>query len=221
MKVNAKYYNAINTTPKEVQETKYGKVQIYSLNDFPTLCSANTSKGKFHIWSNNGGTDYKLLIEDNYFSELHELYTKEINELWLEFYDKLDKSKKAIMKKIFLPISLAVLSIMIGLSFLPESLETVKTVASWILMIGVVVVSVKVNKKINNGLMESKNHAVSKIQEVITEKRFNELIDLQDEFIKKYYKEQYVAMYGEESFDLDEKTEELDENKMLESNDKK
>lgn len=205
MKINPKFYDLINKEPKSVQETKFGKIEIHSLNDYPYLYNMYISKRNFTYWSNKGGSDYKLLIEDSFYEVMKDLYSKRVNENWLEFYEKIEKNRKKTLFAQYLPITLVSLVIMIVVSMLLSGTQF------YLLGSGAVVVAfffiTRVLSKNNNSVFDSlRNEAVEKIKLIVGVEHFDKLLDDQDSFIKKFYDDQRAQM-GIENEETSESTE--------------
>ena len=89
MRINDRiYFYADEEKKLETQELENHNLEIYSLNDYPDLLEEFTNKGKFAVWSSRDGVDYRLFIEEGYKKEVKELYSKDINNIWLKFWDK-------------------------------------------------------------------------------------------------------------------------------------
>ncbi len=212
MKINAKYYNVINTTPKEIQQTSLGKIEIYSLNDYPELYNSHTPKGRFTVWVNKGGPDYKLLVEDEYYETLEPLYSSEINEVWLKFYNFITSSRKKMLLTILLPAGI----ILMGLIALINYVLPISEDASLYSTIGLFIVFFIINKfltnKINKIVDASRDEHIDEIRNILTPLYFEELLTKQEDFVKEFYKKQYIEQYGEEGYDEKPSDEQLDDN---------
>ncbi len=203
MKINAKYFDIINTEPIEIQETSNGKIEIHYLNDYPMIYNAYISRGQFTCWSNKGGTDYKLLIEKSFCEEMKDLYCKEINELWLEFYNYVAEAKKKAFVQHFLPLSIIMMVLIFLLNaFIPEAYSTVTLISSVVLIMIYFLGNNYLKLRANRAVGNKKNQTVDKIEELLGKDRFNEILDLQEKFTKDFF-EQRKAEY-EESKENDE-----------------
>ncbi len=201
MKINQKYYDVITTEPFDVHTTELGKVEMHSLNDYPTLHTQNTSQGRFAVWFNKGGDDYKLLVDNNYYETLKPLYTKEINQIWLEFYNFITKERKKALLMILLPVAILLLLFVVLISYVIEMDADARLYVTIGIFILFFVANKIINSKINKMVERTRNDSIDKIKDELGESTFNNLLDAQEEFVKAYYKEKYVEQYGEEGYE--------------------
>lgn len=189
MKINEKYYDTINGEPLSVQETKLGNIQIYCLNDYPHIYDTYISRGQFTCWSNKGGKDYKLLIESSFNVGMKDLYTKRVNECWLEFYDYIEVIKTKALKFQFIPLSMGIFIVLILISmFTPEAYEMASFIVSIVLLVAFLILTNYLKVKNNKSVQMKKNETVNKIELILGKDRFNEILDLQEQFAKDFYK---------------------------------
>lgn len=190
MKINAKYFDLINKEPRMVQKTKKGDVEIHSLNDYPQLYNSNIAKCQFTFWSNNGTTTYKLLIEDSFYDVMKDLYSEEVNGIWLEFYEEVTLARKNAVIKGLIPMSAIVFASIAALGFIPEEYSAVGNYVGVGLIAVFLVVNVLRNKKINEKMKTMNIAAIDKIKKAVTETHFDELLDNQEVFVEEFYNKQ-------------------------------
>ncbi len=201
MKMNKKYYNAINTTPIEVQETSHGKIEVHSLNKYKQLHDTYVPKGRFVTWVSDGKGPYKLLIEDEFAEVMGDLYTAPVNERWLDFYECLEKARNKANLTILLPVSISlILSVALVQYVLPID-DSIKLYISLAVIVGFFFLNKVVNKSINQKADDLRQTAITSIKGVVGEEKFEKLLDTQEEWKKEYFKKQYEAMYGEDSYE--------------------
>lgn len=197
MKINAKYYNIINTTPLDVQNTDMGVVEIHSLNDYPQLFATHALKSKFTMWCCDGVGPYKLLIEDGYYETMGRLYESDINSIWLNFYKDINVAKKKTFLTILLPVFLVIFFILGFLNFTDFVQDEYKFPITATFLIIVFIVNTFVNKHVAAKVKQMNLVAIDKIKTNIGGAKFDELLDAQEAYVKEFFKKQYEETYGE------------------------
>lgn len=200
MKINKKYFDAINTNPIDIQETKAGNLRIYSMNEYPEIHSSNTAKASFTFWSNKGGNEYKLLIDEEYYNTLRPLYDAKISEVWLEFYDTLTKERNKMLLKIMLPITIVMFALIILTSVLLIDNSSMRMYITVLLLIIFFVVNRFFNIKVDKHVAAIKDKSIDKIRNILGTTKFEELLTSQEKFVEAYYKKQYIEKYGEDGY---------------------
>ena len=71
--------------PFEVQEFDGRKIELFYMNDYDIILADQINKGKFAVWSSNDGFNYRLYLEKGLYEKVKELYTPEINKIWVDF----------------------------------------------------------------------------------------------------------------------------------------
>ena len=61
------------------------------MNDYDAILADQINKGKFTVWSSNDGFNYRLFLEKGCYETVKELYTAQINKIWVDFWDKTEK----------------------------------------------------------------------------------------------------------------------------------
>ncbi len=201
MKINKKYYDYIDTEPNEVQNLELGTVQIYSMNDYPSIHELQKRNARFSMWINKGGNDYKLLVDDEYKNTLQGLYVPEVNNVWLEYYNNLDKEEKRARLTHQLPTAIVFSLILVVVYYFLPLESTGKLIASVILLILVLLVNKALNKIVTKKVNILKDAALDKIGSLIGQKNFDDLLNKQNKFLEDYYKKLYVEKYGEEGYE--------------------
>ena len=213
MKINAKIYNSVKTTPFDVQNLENGStVELHSLNKNEELFNLYGPKAKFAIWTCNGSKNYRLLIEDGYYAVMRELYGKRVNLCWINFWDEVDKKRKKIMLTLFLPLTILVLGVAILLAALGKELgDTGQMIAMVLTLVFFIVGNVFINKKIDKVIQTSNSVAVENIKNIVGHKHFDELLEAQ----RVYYDEFFGITEDEESINSEDevKEENKEENK--------
>ncbi len=204
MKINSKYYNKINTTPFLVQETKSGTIELYKLKDYPEIYNLTVSKGRFYFWSANGTDLYKLLLEEEYFEELKDLYSKRTNEVQIKFYKDIDVVKKSVMLKCFLPLTIAICILFVIITLFVGADSGFQMPLYLVVIIGFVGVNSYINRKMNLTLTQLNGVALDELKNILGASRFEELLDQQDAYIEEFYRKQRAELGIEEPDDFAE-----------------
>ncbi|MCR5307924.1 MAG: hypothetical protein K6E24_02905 [bacterium] len=213
MKYNEKQFYQSITEPIETQEMSNGsKIDLHYMNDEPFFMD-NINKSRFSVWASGDGKNYKLFVEKGLYDETSELYTKDVNEIWMEFWAKIDRMKKRYLLFVLLPILLVLAAAFILISiFAPNNV--------WLLVgvVGVIIVGSLFASSFLNRKMQVENlNAANRIRDKIGLERFKQILEAQDAYITKFY-DDLQAKYEEEDR-LVEEAENLDEIEAI-ANDK-
>ena len=104
MKYNDKQFFESKTEAFEVQEMNNGStIELHYMDEEPFYMD-NINRSRFSVWSSPNGKNYKLFIDKGLYEVTNELYTKDINEIWMEFWDKYDKMRKKVLFFFLLPL---------------------------------------------------------------------------------------------------------------------
>lgn len=211
MKTNPKLYHvADQVKPLEVQKIDDKEVEIYLMGDFNGIKEEFTiGKEQFAVWSSEDGVNYRLFLEDGYYKELGELYTAQINKIWLDFWDEAEGLSTRHTKKFLYPLMFLAVLVGIGsmaLSTVIGDVSNYIAIGCFILMfIGMIVSQKFIKNKITRANIESRN----KIIKLLGEKKFDALINKQSEYIDEFFANLYPE---DENYD----DEESDDSKQLE-----
>jgi len=197
MKLNPKIYKNLNQEPFLEQEIEGVKVAFYDMNETQYL-TQYAGRGKFALWTSNGGDDYKVLIEKSYYEALQPFYDYDVNKIWIDFLSNAGNITKK-MSRLFLIPSLIfyVLISTLALLFLEDQIVPI--------FLGVIVVIFGINifqtRVTSNKVREANIQAQDQIRETLGATTFDQLVVAQEEHYKNYFK-----------FDEEEKVESQDEN---------
>ncbi len=202
MKLNPKVYKTLNQEPFLEQEIEGIKVAFYDMNETKYL-TQYAGRGKFALWTSNGGNDYKVLIEKSYYEALQPFYDYDVNKIWIEFLTNAGNITKK-MSRLFLIPSLIfyVLVSTLALLFLEDQIVPI--------FLGVIVVIFGINifqtRATSNKVREANIKAQDQIREALGETTFDQLVDAQEEHYKNYFKfdEEIVESQDENSNKEDE-----------------
>ena len=119
MRINPKIYRAIDSAePFETQEFDGRKIELYFMNGFDGIQEEFIGKGQFAVWTSDDGFNYRMLIEEGYYNVVGELYSQDINKIWVEFWDKTDAISKKFTRFFMIPMMIIVVAVVIICNFL-------------------------------------------------------------------------------------------------------
>ena len=187
MRLNPKAYKlADGYTPIETQEFDGRIVEIYNMDDFDMLYNQNVPKGKFVLWTSENGKDYRLFIEKGFHNEVKELYTAQINKIWLDFWDQCDDVSKKFNFRILLPLCLVCIVLYIIISL-------INAIASFAiyLKIGILAIfiigMIVLNRLTKNKIADLNKSSVALIKESLTEEGFENVLERQRTYIDDFF----------------------------------
>lgn len=210
MQLNNRVYTQLTGEPVEVQNLEGHDVEIYILDDYPDVLNEFINKGKFAVWSSVDGKNYKLAIEKGYYEELKELYSCEVNDAWLKFWDECEVISNGFSKKIILPATAAIIVIFVVLMALSSKLGSVSTYLTLGLAIVYVLAVLILRKLTTNKINESNRKALDIIKAHMGEDHFNDLLERQRNYIDEYY--DLLAKKADEEFEREEQARLEEEN---------
>lgn len=189
MRINPKAYNIVSeSTPIDVQEFDSRIIEVYYLNEFEALMQEFINKGKFAVWSSEDGVNYRLFVEEGYYNELKQLYTQPINKIWVDFWDSCESLTKKSTTRIIIPGTVVSVILCLLTSLLPPEVSTWATIAVvGVAFIGMMVVNRYTKKKIYDENVRS----VDLIKKQIGSKNFENLLELQKDYMERYYDSMY------------------------------
>ena len=207
--MNQKLYQiAEGQTPYEVQNLNGHNVEVYLMDDFEGVKEEYVVKsGKFAVWTSLDGVNYRLFLENGYYDVVKDLYTPEVNQIWMDFWDKADNVSKRFSKMFVYPMMTVAVVLCIVSIFLGEKMGNAGT---WVILgvliamfIGMIFVNTKTKKTIVAENAKSRDLVV----ELLGAEKFDALLDEQ----KKYMDSFFENLYPEDEEDsLDELDDEVD-----------
>ena len=202
MKVNVKLYNVVtNQQPLDVQNIDGRVVEIYNMDEFENVKNDFIRQGRFAVWSSVDGSNYRIFIEPGYFNEFKELYSLEINRIWVNFWDACEKFSRTTTFKITIPTTGVALAGCLLLSVLPGLKGTeLSSYLSIALVIVAFVVMMFSNSRAKRKIQEENVKSVDLIKKELGEKRFEELIEARKGYTEKYF----AALYPEDEVESTE-----------------
>ena len=213
MKYNEKQFYQSVTEPFEVQEMDNGaKISLHYMNDEPFFMD-NINKTRFSVWSSGDGVNYKIFVEKGDYEITKELFTKDVNAIWMDFLTSIDKMRKKYIFCIMLPMLLVFLGILITISILFPNKGWILFVALAVIIVASLIPSALLSKK-----MQAENvKAASKVRDYVGVERFKQIIEEQDKYMEKFYDD--LQKKYEEEDKIAEEAENLDQIEA-EANDK-
>ena len=193
MKYNEKQFYQSKTEPFETQEMSNGaKIELHYMNEEPFF-NENINKARFSSWASADGKNYKLFIEKGLYEITSDLYSKEVNEIWMNFWATIDKMRKRYIFCIMLPMLAVFLTAFILMSiFIPNQ------VWGYIIALIIVLVSSLLASSMLSKKMQIENiNAASKVRDYVGLEKFKGIVDDQEKYIEKYY-EDLQKKYEEE-----------------------
>ena len=193
MKYNDKQFYQSTTEAFEVQEMNNGaKVELHYMDDEPFYMD-NINRSRFSEWSTPNGKDYKLFIDKGLYDVTKDLYTKEVNEVWMEFWDRLQSLRKKVFFFFLFPLVGVFFAIFITLSLLFPNQILYLLIALGVLLVIYVITMSMFNKK-----AQAENiAAAARVRDAVGLDKFKGLIEDQQKYIEKYY-EDLQKKYEEE-----------------------
>ncbi|MCL2521739.1 MAG: hypothetical protein FWE36_02650 [Erysipelotrichales bacterium] len=202
VKINERYYAKITSEPFEVQEIDGKNIELHKMNE-NSFYAQFANQGRFFFWSTKDSVNYKLVIEYGYYEAMKALYTKEINLIWLAYYEESEKARKRIFTKIVLPV-LIVYVILTLLLFTLLDDDTHRMIALIGSLAFVFIGSRFLSSSMRRKFMAQHVETMDKIKKVLGKKQFEKLADIQDKYRRNFFKieeeveEQVALEYVEE-----------------------
>lgn len=189
-------YVPVPSTPFEVQQCGKHSVELYYMNDYADVLKEFTAQGKFAVWSSKDGVNYRLAVEKNYFEKLHELYTVEVNEIWLGFWDKCDTLQSNFSRHLVLPLTIGVLVLFLLFANwnnffkgaqMQDGLQLGLTLG---IPFAFLIVMMFLRKNIYNKVALAQQESLAKIKELFGENKYTSLLKNQRTYIDEYFDNQ-------------------------------
>ena len=207
MRINPKLYSvAEGIQPIETQEFDNRKIELYYMGDFNGVEEEFINKGQFAVWSSVDGVNYRLFLEKGYYETVGELYTLQVNKIWVEFWDKTEVISKKFSRYVIIPLMVVALIACIGSMFLGSIGNFVAIGILVVAFIAMMVCNSKTKKKIMAENINSRDQIIK----LLGENRFDKLLDAQKEYMDEYYQKLYPQ--DEEVEDDSDKNEASDSN---------
>ena len=193
MKYNEKQFFQSQTEPFETQEMANGsKIELHYMNEEPFFMD-NINKSRFLAWSSADGKNYKLFVEKGLYDITSELYTKDVNEIWMNFWAKIDNMRRKYIFFVMLPLLAVFITAFILISIFVPNTMWILIVALVVLLIGSLFASSMLSRK-----MQIANiNAATEVRDKVGVERFQQIVKDQEAYIEKFYQD-LQAKYEEE-----------------------
>ena len=211
MKLNAKLYRKLTGEPFLTQEIDGKKVEFYYMNDTPFLVQF-ASKARFAVWATDG-FNYKVLIEKKYYEAMEPFYAHKVNQIWVNFLEKVGKVNKKINTMFIIPtmIFYAIVAFVATIYFANYMLQVLFGLLALIIISNMVQ-----NRYITKKVREQNVNTQNEIRDAIGHEAFEKLIQAQQVHYHEYFKFEDDVIEAEDVTDGEENAEQTDEPDKLE-----
>lgn len=190
MKMLPKDYAKAVGTPFRVEKYNDATLEMYYLNDRSDFHKF-ASRGRFSVWTSDG-VNYRLFVEKGYYESVTDLYTNEVNTIWLDFTNTIYAQQRK-MSRMYMMVSMIVLLIVLGASIglqqiISDQADNVFLAAMVVLFIGLFVSSNRQQKKLRTLVSDENKKATQLIKDTLGETRFQGILEGQEKYYEAYYK---------------------------------
>lgn len=210
MKLNPRVFKNLNTEPFLEQDIDGQKVSFYDMNETQYL-TQYAGRGKFAIWTSNGGDEYKVLIEKSYYEALEPFYSYDVNKIWLNFLTSASQITRKMSMWFLIPTMVIYLAVAaVATIYFPEQIIAV--------LLGLIIVIFGSNiiqtRLTSNRVKEANINAQNQIRETLGNEVFDGLVQAQEDHYKAYFKfEEEAQEDSEEPISVDAEVVEEDKDK--------
>ncbi len=186
-------YVPVVSTPFEVQQCGKHTVELYYMNEYKDVLKEFTQQGKFAVWSSKDGVNYRLAVEKQYYEQLKELYSVEVNTTWLGFWDDCDLIQTKFSRTIVLPVTLVVVLVFILFANwnnffkgakMPDGIQLGFTIGIPLVYLFVMMF---LRKNIYNKIAASQQKNLAIIKDHFGENKYASLLKAQRSYIDSYF----------------------------------
>ena len=207
MKLNPKIYNQLTNEPVETQTVNGKKVEFHYMDDTPYLFQF-ASRGRFAVWTSDG-KDYKVLIESKYHKALSDFYTTEVNEIWLNFLEKVSQLSRKMNLMFLIPTVILYIAVgFLASVYLPNDIWSI----IFAMIVLVIFSNIFQSRMINKSVRLENNLAQDQIRQLIGNEKFNNLVDAQERHYKEYFKFDEEVAHPDDVENIEEVESENKEN---------
>ena len=202
MKINQKLYVLGDSLePIEVQEFDGRKIELYYLED-EVVKTDFINKSQFAVWSSVDGKNYRLFLEEGYYNAVPRLYSKDVNQIWVNFWDTTEAITQKTSRFILIPMMVVCIGLCVASFFIPGNTASYIIIGILIAaFIAMIVVNSMTRKKVMAENMKSRDL----IAGVLGQDEFDNILKTQKDYMDAYYQ----AMYPDD--EPEEETEEVAE----------
>lgn len=207
MKLNARVYRSLTSEPFLKQEINDRTVEFHYMNDTPFLFQF-ASKARFAVWASDG-VNYKVLIESKYYDAMKPFYSREINEIWINFLQRVSKLNRKINRIFLIPMLL----LYVVIAFVASAYFDQYMLQILLGLLVVIIISNTVQNRIVTKRVRQENlDTQNQIRAFIGDEAFEELIQAQQAHYQAYFN-------FEEDHQHDEHNHEAEQPDSIESQD--
>ena len=188
MKINQKLYVLGDSLePIEVQEFDGRKVELYYLED-EVVKTDFINKSQFAVWSSVDGKNYRLFLEEGYYNAVSKLYSKEVNQIWVNFWDTTESITQKTSRFILIPMMVVCIGLCIASFLIPGNTASYIIIGILIAaFIAMIVVNSMTRKKVMAENMKSRDL----IAGVLGQDEFDNILKTQKDYMDAYYQAMY------------------------------
>ncbi len=215
MKINQKLYVLGDSLePIEVQEFDGRKIELYYLED-EVVKTDFINKSQFAVWSSVDGKNYRLFLEEGYYNAVPRLYSKDVNQIWVNFWDTTEAITQKTSRFILIPMMVVCIGLCVASFFIPGNTASYIIIGILIAaFIAMIVVNSITRKKVMAENMKSRDL----IAGVLGQDEFDNILKTQKDYMDAYYQAMYpddADVEAEEAEETKEETPALEESKNV------
>jgi len=214
-KYNSKLLKKITGQPIETQSMTDGTmIYIYSMND-EAFHLDYVKRNVFYAWACDG-KDFKIVVDNDYFAEFHELFSIESNIIFIEHLSRLLKYN--FINKV---VSFSVLGVVFAFLIVSLSLSKIVDLGNYALyaVIGALVATLIVSFLFRKPQQKSVVIFRAQMRELFGDAGINAIIDRQTAFYqRKYYELNPQPAPEEPKVEEENKTAEILETSAVDNN---
>ena len=213
MKINQKLYVLGDSQePIEVQEFDGRKIELYYLED-EVVKTDFINKSQFAVWSSIDGRNYRLFLEEGYYNAVSKLYSKKVNEIWVNFWDTTESITQKTSRFILIPMMVVCIGLCIASFFIPGN------TASYIIigiLIAAFIAMIVVNSMTRKKVMQENMKSRDLIAKELGQDEFDNILKTQKDYMDAYYQAMYPDDETVEEENEETTVEEVKEEATLE-----
>ena len=214
MKINQKLFILGDAQqPIEVQEFDGRKVELFYLED-EVVKTDFINKSQFAVWSSVDGVNYRLFLEQGYYNAVPKLYSKEINQIWLKFWDTTEAITRKTSRFILIPMMIVCIGLCIASFAIKNQIASYITIG---VLIAAFIAMLIVNSFTRKKVMQENINSRNKIAEILGQDEFDNILKTQKDYMDAYYQAMYPNDEEVEAEQANEEAEVLEEPKTEEA----
>ncbi|MBN3491100.1 hypothetical protein JV173_06165 [Acholeplasma equirhinis] len=189
MKMLPKDYNKAVGEPFRVEDYRGAKLEMYYLDDRPDY-AVFARRGRFSVWTSDG-VNYRLFVDKGYYEAVKGLYQNEVNDIWLDFTNKIYGAQKKL-SNFYMLINAGLFVLLMILAYVlqalvPDMVNDLFLYSTIVLFIAIFATGSLQQKKLKKLVEEENRTATNLIRQTIGENAFQEILDGQEAYYKQYF----------------------------------